>query len=109
MRQPALAQMLPLVFFGPCVSLGLGNGLTMPAANAQVLSVRSGLAGTASGLAAALTVIGAGVIASSSVLVVNASNASVAVLSVMLAASLLSLAAAVFIAQAEKGEGVVRP
>jgi predicted MFS family arabinose efflux permease len=95
----------PLAFFGPCVTVGLGNGLTMPAANARVLSVRSGLAGTASGLAAALTVIGAGVIAFSSGLVVNASNASVAVLSVMLTASLLSLAAAVFIAQAEKAKG----
>jgi predicted MFS family arabinose efflux permease len=95
----------PLAFFGPCVTVGLGNGLTMPTANARVLSVRSGLAGTASGLAAALTVIGAGVIAFSSGLVVNASNASVAVLSVMLTASLLSLAAAVFIAQAEKAKG----
>jgi hypothetical protein len=95
----------PLAFFGPCVTVGLGNGLTMPAANARVLSVRSGLAGTASGLAAALTVIGAGVIAFSSGLVVNASNASVAVLSVMLTASLLSLAAAVFITQAEKAKG----
>lgn len=54
----------PLAFFGPCVTVGLGNGLTMPAANARVLSIRPGLAGTASGLAASLTVIGAGLIAS---------------------------------------------
>ncbi|HEU5297628.1 MAG TPA: MFS transporter, partial [Burkholderiaceae bacterium] len=53
----------PLAFFGPCLAVGLGNGLTMPAANARVLSIRPGLAGTASGLAAGLTVIGAGAIA----------------------------------------------
>jgi hypothetical protein len=56
-------------------------------------------------LAAALTVTGAGVIAFSSGLVVNASNANVAVLGVMLTASLLSLAAAVFVAQAERANG----
>ncbi|RSZ24219.1 MFS transporter [Variovorax beijingensis] len=96
----------PLAFFGPCVSVGLGNGLTMPAANARVLSIHPGLAGTASGLAAALTVIGAGIIAFASGLVVDASNARAAVLGAMLTTSLLSLAAAAFIAHAEKTDGV---
>ena len=92
----------PIAFFGPCVAVGLGNGLTMPSTNARVLSIRPGLAGTASGLAAALTVVGAGVIADLAGLVVNDSNASVAVPAAMLAASVLSLGAAVFIARAEK-------
>jgi DHA1 family bicyclomycin/chloramphenicol resistance-like MFS transporter len=96
----------PLAFFGPCVSIGLGNGLTMPAANARVLSLHPGLAGTASGLAAALTVIGAGIIAFASGLVVDASNARVAVLGAMLTTSLLSLATVAFIAHAEKADGV---
>ncbi|MGQ3227217.1 MAG: MFS transporter, partial [Hydrogenophaga sp.] len=68
----------PLAFFGPCVFVGLGNGLTMPAANARILSLRPHLAGTASGLAAAVTVIGAGIVAFLAGLVVNASNAHVA-------------------------------
>jgi predicted MFS family arabinose efflux permease len=96
----------PLAFFGPCVSIGLGNGLTMPAANARVLSLHPDLAGTASGLAAALTVIGAGIIAFSSGLVIDASNARVAVLGAMLTTSLLSLAVAAFIAHADKAGGV---
>lgn len=91
----------PLAFFGPCVALGLGNGLTMPVANARVLSVAPGLAGTASGLAAALTVAGAGVVAFLSGLVVDASNARFAVPAAMLAAAALSLGAAVFIARVE--------
>lgn len=95
----------PLAFFGPCVSVGLGNGLTMPAANARVLSIHPGLAGTASGLAAALTLIGAGAVAFASGLVVDASNASVAVLGAMLTTSLLSLAAAAFIAHVENVNG----
>jgi predicted MFS family arabinose efflux permease len=92
----------PLAFFGPCVCVGLGNGLTMPAANARVLSIRPGLAGTASGLAAALTVIGAGIVAFLSGLVVNASNAHFAVLGAMLTSSVLSFFAAIFIVHAER-------
>lgn len=92
----------PLAFFGPCVALGFGNGLTMPTANARVLSIRPDLAGTASGLAAAATVIGAGIVAFLAGLVVTPANARSAVLSLMLAASLLSLAAAVFAARAEQ-------
>ncbi|HSV54139.1 MAG TPA: multidrug effflux MFS transporter [Burkholderiaceae bacterium] len=94
--------MHPLGFFGPCVAVGLGNGLTMPTANARVLSIQPGLAGTASGLAAALTVSGAGIIAFASGLVVNAQNASTAVMGAMLTTSLMSFAAATFIARAEK-------
>jgi predicted MFS family arabinose efflux permease len=93
--------MHPLAFFIPCVFVGLGNGLTMPVANARVLSLRPKLAGTASGLAAAVTVIGAGIIAFFSGLVVNASNAQVAVLSVMLITAGLSLVACLFIVYAE--------
>jgi DHA1 family bicyclomycin/chloramphenicol resistance-like MFS transporter len=91
----------PLAFFGPCVFVGLGNGLTMPVANARVLSLHPTLAGTASGLAAAVTVIGAGIIAFSSGLVVNASNAHVAVLGVMWTTSVLSLVASLLIMYAE--------
>ena len=91
----------PLAFFGPCVCVGLGNGLTMPVANARVLSLRPKLAGTASGLAAAVTVIGAGVIAFLSGLIVNASNAHLAVVGVMLTTSILSLGVALFIDRSE--------
>jgi DHA1 family bicyclomycin/chloramphenicol resistance-like MFS transporter len=87
----------PFAFFAPCVCVGLGNGLTMPAANARVLSIRPELAGTALGLAAALTVAGAAAVAFLSGLVVDPSNAHLAVLCVMLASSLLSLLAAMFV------------
>lgn len=92
----------PLAFFAPCVAVGLGNGLSMPTANAQVLSIRPGLAGTASGLASAFTVLGAGLVAFCAGLVVNAANARAAVLGAMLMSSLLSLGAAVWIARAER-------
>lgn len=48
----------PIVFFGFCTLLGLGNGMTMPNAMAGMLSVRPRLAGTASGLGGAIMVGG---------------------------------------------------
>ncbi|WP_245463564.1 MULTISPECIES: multidrug effflux MFS transporter [unclassified Mesorhizobium] len=53
-----------LAFFGPCVFIGVGNGLTMPAANSGALSVRPDLVGTAAGLAAAMRIGGGALIAS---------------------------------------------
>ena len=94
----------PLSFFAPCVCIGLGNGLTMPAANSSVLSVRPDLAGTTLGLAAALTVAAAGIVAFLSGLVVTASNAHLAVLSVMLASSAVSLVVAMSLVSLEKAE-----
>lgn len=92
----------PLAFFIPCMAVGLGNGLSMPAANAQVLGLHPGLAGTASGLAAALTVLGAGAMAWCAGLLVTASNANVVVPGAMLACALLSLVAAMRVVRAEK-------
>jgi len=54
----------PAAFFAACMFIGIGNGLTMPAANSGILAVQPDLAGTAAGLAAALSVGGGAVIAS---------------------------------------------
>jgi DHA1 family bicyclomycin/chloramphenicol resistance-like MFS transporter len=48
----------PLSFFGPILFVGLGNGLTLPSANAGIVSVRPHLAGSASGLGGALMIGG---------------------------------------------------
>lgn len=48
----------PGVFFGLIVTVGLGNGMALPNANAGMLSVRPELAGTASGLGGAMMIGG---------------------------------------------------
>lgn len=48
----------PLVFFGFMLFVGLGNGITLPGANAGIVSVRPHLAGSASGLGGALMIGG---------------------------------------------------
>ena len=47
-----------MVFFGLQVTMGLGNGIALPSANAGILSVRPEFAGTASGLGGALMIGG---------------------------------------------------
>ena len=50
----------PVVFFALLASLGLGNGISLPSANTGAMSVRPDLAGSASGLSAAIaTAMGA--------------------------------------------------
>ena len=53
----------PLVFFGFCMALGLGNGMTLPNALAGSISVRPDLAGTASGLSGAIMTAGGAALA----------------------------------------------
>ncbi len=48
----------PLSLFGPAVFLGIGNGITLPNANAGIVSVRPDIAGSASGLGGALQIGG---------------------------------------------------
>ncbi len=48
----------PITLFGTVCLVGVGNGLTLPSANAGVVSVRPHLAGSASGLGGALTIGG---------------------------------------------------
>lgn len=51
------------VFFGFTLAVGLGNGMTLPNANAGMLSIRPELAGTASGLGGAIQIGGGAALA----------------------------------------------
>lgn len=49
-----------LAFFGFTVFIGIGNGLTLPSANAGIMSVRPELAGAAAGIGGSLMTLGGG-------------------------------------------------
>ena len=89
-----------LAFFGPCLFIGIGNGLTMPAANSGAMSVRSDLVGTAAGLAAAMRIAGGAVIASIAGLFLTESVHMLFVL--MLVSGLFALLAALYAASLER-------
>ncbi|CAB3752041.1 MFS transporter [Burkholderia sp. MSh2] len=84
----------PVAWFGPCVLVGIGNGLTNPGAHAGAVSVRPALAGSASGLAGAMTIAGGAALSSLTGAVLTAGNAGYAPLAMMLLSAALALAAA---------------
>jgi len=80
--------------FGATVFVGLGNGLTMPSANAGALSVRPRLAGSASGLKGALSVGGGAILTSMSAAILTEGGGPYQLLGMMLFCSLVALLAA---------------
>ncbi len=84
----------PLALFGLTVFVGLGNGLTLPNANAGALSVHPALAGTAAGLNGALSMALGAALSTLTAVVVERSATPGALLALILGSVLLSLAAA---------------
>jgi len=92
----------PAVMFGAAMFVGLGNGLTLPGANAGVMSVAPRLAGSASGLSGALTVAGGAALTGMTGAMVSGSWGVYALLGMMFATSALGLVAAYGIAAIER-------
>ncbi|MFO1329162.1 MAG: Bcr/CflA family efflux MFS transporter [Rubrivivax sp.] len=84
----------PLALFGPTVLVGLGNGLTLSNANAGALSVRPELAGTAAGLAGAISIALGAVLSTLTALAVERSATPALLVSLMLVSVALSVGAA---------------
>jgi MFS transporter, DHA1 family, multidrug resistance protein len=99
---PAMAVTHELAFFGPCMFIGVGNGLTMPAANMGAMSVRNDLAGTAAGLAAAMSIGGGALVVSVAGLFLREAGAVHALLGMMLIVASLALLAAIFAAVVDR-------
>lgn len=98
--------MHPAAWFGPCVLVGIGNGLSNPAAHAGALSVRPELAGSASGLVGAMTVGGGAVLSSLTGAVLTADNVRIAPLGMMLMSAAIALLAAWYVRGADaSGDG----
>lgn len=95
----------PVLLFGACVFVGIGNGITMPSCTAGAMSVRPALAGTAAGLAGALTVSGGALISGITGAILTPANAPYALLATMLVSSALALAAALHVRRLERAPG----
>ena len=93
----------PLALFGLTLFVGLGNGLTLPAANAGTMSVRPELAGTAAGLSGALSMALGAVLSTLTALVVERSAMPGALLAIIMGCVLLSLVAALVAIRLERG------
>ncbi|OYU39954.1 MAG: Bcr/CflA family drug resistance efflux transporter [Pseudorhodobacter sp. PARRP1] len=78
------------MFFGLTLTMGLGNGVALPSANAGILSVRPELAGTASGLGGAIMVGGGAGLAALAGAVLPPGSTEMPLVLLMLASSVLS-------------------
>ncbi|WP_150254233.1 MFS transporter [Nocardiopsis deserti] len=92
----------PLVFFVFCVFIGVGNGLTTPVVTMGVMSEHDDLAGTATGLSAAMSIGGGALVSSSAGLLLGATSAVHDLLALLLASASLALVAALLAALADR-------
>jgi len=92
----------PLSFFGPIFFLGLGNGITLPSANAGIVSVRPHLAGSASGLGGAMTIGGGAALSSLAGAILSAETGPYPLILIMLFSSLLGMVATLYVIRVEQ-------
>lgn len=98
----ALGYINPFTFFGPIFFLGFGNGLTLPSANAGIVSVRPHLAGTASGLGGAVMIGGGAAMAAYCSSILTPESGPLPLVAFMLITSLLALANTIYVVSIEK-------
>jgi DHA1 family bicyclomycin/chloramphenicol resistance-like MFS transporter len=92
----------PLAFFGPLSLVGIGNGLSLPSANAGIVSVKPHLAGSASGVGGAITIGGGAALSVLAGAVLSEDTGILPLLSVMLACAVLALVASVYGRRADR-------
>src|SRR6056297_516332 len=94
-----------LMFFGFMTCVGLGNGLTIPNATAGALSVRPGLAGTASGLAGAIMLGGGALLSQLAGALLTPENGAETLLWMMLGSGIASVLAMLVVIYRERQLG----
>lgn len=88
-------------FFGFMIFVGLGNGVTLPNANAGLMGVRPELAGSAAGLGGALMIGGGAALSALSGLLLGDGQTALPLLWVMLISTLLSVACITYVIRRE--------
>ena len=95
------------VFFGFSTFVGLGNGLTIPNANAGLLSVRPHLAGTASGLGGAFMIGGGAAMSVLAGIVLDGAATSLPLFLLMMITSVAAYVCILYVIRREKQIGLI--
>lgn len=101
----ALMPITPGIFFGLVIFLGLGNGISLPSANAGMLSVRPHLAGTASGLGGAFMIGGGAALSAWAGALLGPQSGPLPLVLLMLASSVASVVCAVWVIRRARAIG----
>lgn len=94
-----------LAFFAPQAIIGLGNGISLPSANAGIVSVRPELAGSASGLGGAITIGSGALFSMGASWMVTETSGVMPLLTLMLVSALLGIGAILLIRYARAKDG----
>jgi DHA1 family bicyclomycin/chloramphenicol resistance-like MFS transporter len=97
----------PWVFFGFSCFVGLGNGMTIPNATSGLLSVRPHLAGSASGLGAAIMIGGGAALSVFAGIVLKMGTTSLPLQLLMFASAVLALVSILYVKRREREIGAV--
>lgn len=97
----------PLSLFGPMFFVGVGNGLTLPSANAGIVSVRPQLAGSASGLGGAIMIGGGAGLSAITGVILSAETGAFPLFALMLAVSLLAVVTSTYVIWVAKRAGAL--
>ncbi len=85
-----------LIFFGSVTLMGVGNGMVMPNATAGMLSVRPHLAGSASGIGGAITILGGALLSAFAGWVLGPDSSALPLVAIMLISSAMALVAILY-------------
>ncbi len=97
----------PLSLFGPMFFVGIGNGLTLPSANAGIVSVRPHLAGSASGLGGAIMIGGGAGLSAVSGVILSEESGAFPLFVLMLSVSLLAVLASLYVIRVARQAGAL--
>lgn len=92
----------PFAFFGFVFFVGLGNGMTLPSANAGVVNVRPNLAGSASGLAGSLQLGGGAILSVIAGYTISAENGAAPLATMMLMTIVCASLATLYVMRVER-------
>lgn len=95
----------PGLFFGLVITLGLGNGIALPSANAGMLSVRPHLAGSASGLGGAFMIGGGAALSALAGMLLGPGSGPLPLVLLMLAVSVASILCALWVIRRARAVG----
>jgi len=95
----------PLVFFGFMSFVGIGNGMSLPNANAGMLSVRPHLAGTASGLGGAIMISGGAALSALSGAILSPTSGPFPLIWLIIATAVLAVVTILYIMKVERSTG----
>lgn len=87
----------PFSFFGTMIFVGVGNGMTLPNANAGIVSVRPHLAGSASGLGGAVMLAGGAALSAITGALLTPETGAYPLLFMMLGSSVLAILTSAYV------------